>query len=401
MRAALSLALDGNHVDAAVTAYWALGATANDWGDYAAGRSLFDDAVVYCRANELTEEAHFCLGCLVVVLASSGDWSRAEKLGRDLLDQSPLPDVSRAHVFLALSRIDSARGATKRARRLVGRAHALATELGLEQSVHECSFVAALLDELEGTDSPRWHEAIADPIARACSARPRGLRLAATFAARRKDTQLVYACADATASWASRFGSAEALAALAHVLGEVALLEAKASSAVDQFELALDRLTDVEAPFERALTQARAGTAHITADERELGVERLTSAYYTFRKLRARPFANRTAADLEAAGERVDERLGRRAARDLEQGGLTRRELEILRLVAVGRTNREVAHQLFLSPRTVDMHVRNMLAKLGCRSRTEATGRAHELGLLGAAQRSPAGGGAAALGAGN
>jgi DNA-binding NarL/FixJ family response regulator len=66
----------------------------------------------------------------------------------------------------------------------------------------------------------------------------------------------------------------------------------------------------------------------------------------------------------------------------LEQGALTRRELEILRLVAVGRTNREIAHQLYLSRRTVDMHVRTMLAKLGCRSRTEATGRAHELGLL-------------------
>jgi DNA-binding NarL/FixJ family response regulator len=123
----------------------------------------------------------------------------------------------------------------------------------------------------------------------------------------------------------------------------------------------------------------------IAAGDRELGVERLTGSYRTFRKLGARPFANRTAADLHEAGERVDERLGRRASRDLEQGGLTRRELEILRLVAVGRTNREIAHQLFLSPRTVDMHVRNMLGKLGCRSRTEATGKAHELGLLEAA----------------
>jgi DNA-binding NarL/FixJ family response regulator len=52
----------------------------------------------------------------------------------------------------------------------------------------------------------------------------------------------------------------------------------------------------------------------------------------------------------------------------------------------VGRTNREIAHQLYLSPRTVDMHVRNLLAKLGCRTRTEATSRAHALGLLVSAQ---------------
>ena len=54
----------------------------------------------------------------------------------------------------------------------------------------------------------------------------------------------------------------------------------------------------------------------------------------------------------------------------------------MVRLVAVGRTNREIAQELFLSPRTVDMHVRNILRKLDCRSRVEAAHRAHELGLL-------------------
>ena len=382
MRSALSLALDGNHVDAAVTAYWTLGATANDWSDYADARTVFDEALVYCQANELSDEEHFCLGCLVVVLGNSGEWTRAEQLGRDLLDRTPLPEVSRAHALMTLGYIAAARGATKRARRLLGRAHALASELGLAQSEHECAFALALVDELEGIESPRWRGLVEHPIDRMCSARPRGLRLASTFATRRGDTKLVYASADAIAAWASRFGSAESLAALAHVLGEVALLEGEPASAADQFGQALERLAEVEAPFERALTQARAGAALIASGEQDLGVERLTGAYQTFRKLGARPFANRVAADLEAAGEAVDKRLGRRAARDLEQGGLTRRELEILRLVAVGRTNREIAHQLFLSPRTVDMHVRNMLAKLGCRSRTEATGRAHELELL-------------------
>jgi len=85
---------------------------------------------------------------------------------------------------------------------------------------------------------------------------------------------------------------------------------------------------------------------------------------------------------LDDLGERVELRLGRRAARDVEQHGLTRRELEVLQLVAVGRTNREIARELYLSSRTVDMHVRNMLGKLNCRSRTEAAHRAAELKLL-------------------
>jgi DNA-binding CsgD family transcriptional regulator len=100
------------------------------------------------------------------------------------------------------------------------------------------------------------------------------------------------------------------------------------------------------------------------------------------KKLGSRPFWLQVAADLEALGEQVDRRLGRLAARELDDGGLTRRELEVLRLVAVGRTNREIARDLFLSPRTVEMHVRNLLSKLDCRSRTEATSKAHELGLL-------------------
>src|SRR4029453_3185508 len=196
IRSALSLALGESHVEAALYAYWALGATANDWGDYAEARSAFDEAVVYCQANGLGEEEHLCLGCLVVVLGNSGDWTRAEELGRDVLDRTPLPDVSRVHALMTLGLISTARGSTKRARRLLGRAHALATEFRLENSEHECVFSLALVDELEGTESSRWHEFVAHPIAQAAAARPRGLRLASTFAARRGDTELVYACAD-------------------------------------------------------------------------------------------------------------------------------------------------------------------------------------------------------------
>jgi DNA-binding CsgD family transcriptional regulator len=62
--------------------------------------------------------------------------------------------------------------------------------------------------------------------------------------------------------------------------------------------------------------------------------------------------------------------------------GLTRRELEVLRLVAAGHTSREIGQKLFLSTRTVEMHVANSLGKLGSRSRAEAVRRAGELQLL-------------------
>jgi len=53
----------------------------------------------------------------------------------------------------------------------------------------------------------------------------------------------------------------------------------------------------------------------------------------------------------------------------------------VLRLVAEGRTNREIGKALFISPKTASVHVSNILGKLGVKSRVEAAGIAHRLGL--------------------
>jgi DNA-binding CsgD family transcriptional regulator len=62
--------------------------------------------------------------------------------------------------------------------------------------------------------------------------------------------------------------------------------------------------------------------------------------------------------------------------------GLTVRELDVLRLVAAGRSNREIADELFISVKTASVHVSNILAKLGVRGRGEAAATAHRLRLL-------------------
>lgn len=208
------------------------------------------------------------------------------------------------------------------------------------------------------------------------------LRWAATFFAGMGAAEDTRACARALATIASATGRGEAVAALAHALGEVALLDGDAQLAAKQFEQALDALADLELPFDRAHIQLRAGAALAAAGQRGAGVERLVGAYHTARKLRAQPLARRAAQELSALGETVERRLGRRAAGQLEQAGLTPREHEVLRQIALAQTNRDIARELFLSPRTVDMHVRHILAKLDARSRTDAIKKAGELGLL-------------------
>jgi DNA-binding NarL/FixJ family response regulator len=63
-------------------------------------------------------------------------------------------------------------------------------------------------------------------------------------------------------------------------------------------------------------------------------------------------------------------------------GGLTAREVQLLRLVATGQTNKAIAAELVLSERTVDRHVSNIFAKLGVSSRAAATAYAYEHQLV-------------------
>jgi non-specific serine/threonine protein kinase len=88
-------------------------------------------------------------------------------------------------------------------------------------------------------------------------------------------------------------------------------------------------------------------------------------------------------AAVAAARELVDrDRAESTARRERAMSGLTPREVVVLRLIALARTDQEIAEALFLSRRTVNAHVAHILAKLDARSRQEAAIRARELGLL-------------------
>jgi DNA-binding CsgD family transcriptional regulator len=84
---------------------------------------------------------------------------------------------------------------------------------------------------------------------------------------------------------------------------------------------------------------------------------------------------------LEALGRRGRLDLGVQPPSQPGAPGLTPRELEVLRLVAAGRSNGQIAEALFISRKTASVHVSNILAKLGVHTRTEAAAAAHRLGL--------------------
>jgi LuxR family transcriptional regulator, maltose regulon positive regulatory protein len=75
----------------------------------------------------------------------------------------------------------------------------------------------------------------------------------------------------------------------------------------------------------------------------------------------------------EAATPAADERLPE---------SLSERELEVLALIAAGRSNKEIARELFLSMSTIKTHIHRLYRKLGTRSRTQAVARAREMNLL-------------------
>jgi DNA-binding CsgD family transcriptional regulator len=122
---------------------------------------------------------------------------------------------------------------------------------------------------------------------------------------------------------------------------------------------------DALSPFERARTELLYGEWLRRERRRQDARVHLRHALEMFRSLGTTPFAQRAETELRATGETAR----KRHPSTLDE--LTPQELQIAGLVARGLTNRDVASQLFLSPRTIDYHLHKVFSKLGIASRTE------------------------------
>jgi DNA-binding CsgD family transcriptional regulator len=383
VREGLAIAVEHDLTGVAAELYQRLSLVLYDAADYRKAEEALETALALCRTGDgvgSTEVA--CVTCLVYVLRERGEWSQADQLGRELIESDTAVWVAEG----LLGNIQAFQGKYSSARKMLTSSRATSSQVGHFNMYVDATFGLAYVADGEGSYDEaaehcrallaRWEESEDHHYAVS------GLRWAAAFYARRGDRDGARACTDALTRIAAEGGHAEGLAALAHAIGESALMEGDEQTAAEQLTRAVELQRPLGMPFQQAHIELRAGVALAAAGNRELALERLSDAYRSARKLGARPLASEAAAEVAALGESVAQRLGSRAEADADGAGLTRRESEILRHLAAGETNREIAEQLFLSQRTVDAHVRNVLRKLGCRSRVDAARRAGELGLI-------------------
>ena len=158
-------------------------------------------------------------------------------------------------------------------------------------------------------------------------------------------------------------------AMVAYARGAFELAEGDAQAALVALRPAAQAWQELEAPYEAARTRVLVGLACRALGDHDTAALELEAARSAFAELGAAP-------DIA----RVDSLARREDTADTH--GLTARELQVLRLVAAGRTNKAIAAELVVSERTIDRHVSNIFTKLRVSSRAAATAFAYEHRLV-------------------
>lgn len=166
---------------------------------------------------------------------------------------------------------------------------------------------------------------------------------------------------------AGHVGTEALQAYAAFASGTVELSSGDAAGALPYLRKARQLWAHAQSPYEGARVRLMTGRALTEVGDKESARRELEAACATFRELGATPAAEEAELLLRPAGH---------------PAGLTGREVEVLRLVAAGRSNFQIAGELVLSQKTVARHLSNIFAKLGVGSRTAAAAYAFEHRLV-------------------
>lgn len=382
----LTIALENDLVEAAAAAYRRMGGVLEYASNFPGAKEAYFTAMDHCQRRGADVLAHDCMGCLAYVLFRSGDWIRSTSLCQQIMSFKDSPPLSLVKAYGTLGLIHAYRGEVKQAHRLIQQSADLASRHEITMTIVLIYWGLALIEE-QKKSSPHAEERYKQMLEKWCDTEDRHdaiapLCSASTFFASNGMESETSLCAKSLSALTTDTANPEATAGLAYALGETSLMNNNTEEAVRQFSQAFERMEKLSIPMDQAQAGFRVGVALASGKKRDEAIRYLHNAYRLARKLGARPLAGQIAAELEALGEAAEERRQQESTTQINRSSLSRRQTEVLRLVATGLTNKEMASKLFLSPRTVEMHVAHILDRLNCRSRSEAVHKAGELGLL-------------------
>jgi ATP/maltotriose-dependent transcriptional regulator MalT len=183
------------------------------------------------------------------------------------------------------------------------------------------------------------------------------------------DVPAARAAADELIDIAGDYDTPALRAVASHALGGVLLAEGDARSALGALRGAWETWRELDVPYEAARARVLVALGCRALGDEDSAALELDATRRVFGELGAAPDVTRV------------ELLMRRQAGAAAQG-LTPRELQVLRLVATGKTNHAIAADLVIADKTVDRHVTNIFTKLGISSRAAATAYAYQHRLL-------------------
>ena len=164
--------------------------------------------------------------------------------------------------------------------------------------------------------------------------------------------------------------------------GEVQSLFARVEcrDTVDTWRNAVESWAALGQVYDEAICRTRYAESLLTAGDRDGCRSQLLTAMQTAQRLGAQPLSD----DIRRVAGRAHLEIAphQRSPESKAAHHLTDRELEVLELIAYGRTNEQIAHQLWMSPKTASVHVSHILTKLGATNRTEAARIARNQALL-------------------
>ena len=383
VRAALDSALLLGELEASAELQQRLADSLEHGGDYDGAAAAYRAAYLYCDTHGADAVGHVCRACATAVLFNRGEWDLATDVCADVLAAAGLAVHPRAVSACNIGLISALRGKPAEARPPLAEASGLSARIELTAVRLLSGWGLAVLEAQAGAVAAAT-DRIRQALTLIAETQERHyclpfLQWAATFCASHGLADDTRACAAALSVICEATGHAEATAALAHALGETLLAGDPAAAAVE-LRRAAGLYRELGLPFAEALAGRRAAAALLRTGDLAAAKGMLLAARSTAERLGARPLLDDCAAALRDLGTNAPARSARR--RPAALAGLTARELDVMLLVAGGNTSREVGAALFISPRTVEMHVQGCLLKLGCRTRAEAVRKLTELGAL-------------------